>query len=262
MSATGKGAVQILFERVIHAFLSLIYYPAIDFYGSPVPLLTLITAALFLIGLGITLWRFRLPEYLLLNCYFWGFTLAVGLFALPPTADTYRMLVAIPPAVIMAAIALDQILEAVGVGWSNSRLAYAAITLLIILNISAHNAWIYYGDFAGRCLYADNTVGRFSSYLGSFARTVKREDAIYLLSDDIYRYGTHLSADYLSAGRSITNITEPVDTLEAAPGRVIIASPNRFDELTSWIAANPGGEVKYTYDCRNLIMISYYFPQR
>ena len=262
MSATGKGTVQILFERVIHAFLSLIYYPAIDFYGSPVPLLTLITAALFLIGLGITLWRFRSPEYLLLNCYFWGFTLAVGIFALPPTADTYRMLVVIPAAVIMAAIAIDQILEAVGVGWSSSRLAYAAITVLLILNISAHNVWVYYGDFAGRCLYADNMVGRFASYLGSVARTVKREDAIFLLSDDIYRYGTHLSADYLSNGRSITNVMDPVDTLEAIPGRVIIASPNRFDELTSWIADHPGGDVNYTYDCRNLIMISYYIPQR
>jgi hypothetical protein len=262
MSATGKGTVQILFERVIHAFLSLIYYPAIDFYGSPVPLLTLITAALFLIGLGITLWRFRSPEYLLLNCYFWGFTLAVGIFALPPTADTYRMLVAIPAAVIMAAIAIDQILEAVGVGWSSSRLAYAAITVLLILNISAHNVWIYYGDFAGRCLYADSTVGRFASYLGSFARTVKREDDIFLLSDDIYRYGTHLSADYLSNGRSITNVMDPVDTLEAIPGRVIIASPNRFEELTSWIANHPGGNVNYTYDCRNLIMISYYIPER
>jgi hypothetical protein len=104
-------------------------------------------------------------------------------------------------------------------------------------------------------------VGRFASYLGSFARTVKREDAIYLLSDDFYRYGTHLSVDYLSNGRSITNFTEPVDTLDTIPGRVIIASQNRFDELTSWIADHPGGDVNYTYDCHNLIMISYYSPE-
>jgi hypothetical protein len=84
-----------------------------------VPLLTLITAALFLIGLGITLWRFRSPEYLLLNCYFWGFTLAWA-YSPPPTADSTDA-GRHSPAVIMAAIALDQILEAVGVGWSNSR---------------------------------------------------------------------------------------------------------------------------------------------
>jgi hypothetical protein len=83
MAKTGQSAFQILAERVVHAFMSLIYYPAIDFYGSPVPMLTLISAALFLLGLGISLWRIRSTNYLLLNGYFWALTVAIGIFAIP-----------------------------------------------------------------------------------------------------------------------------------------------------------------------------------
>jgi hypothetical protein len=50
---TGHSAVQILVERIVHAFLSLIYYPAFDFYGSPPPKLSMVSATLFLAGVGI-----------------------------------------------------------------------------------------------------------------------------------------------------------------------------------------------------------------
>ena len=33
MQQTGASMPQVLFERVVHAFMALIYYPAIDFYG-------------------------------------------------------------------------------------------------------------------------------------------------------------------------------------------------------------------------------------
>ncbi len=55
MALSGHSAVRVLAERDLHAFMSLIYYPAFDFYGSTLPMLTLFTAALFLLGLGISL---------------------------------------------------------------------------------------------------------------------------------------------------------------------------------------------------------------
>ncbi|MEW6242189.1 MAG: glycosyltransferase family 39 protein, partial [Chloroflexota bacterium] len=42
MEVTGQSALEIFFGRAVHVFLSLIYYPAVDFYGSPVPPLSLI----------------------------------------------------------------------------------------------------------------------------------------------------------------------------------------------------------------------------
>ncbi|MGC1378893.1 MAG: glycosyltransferase family 39 protein, partial [Anaerolineales bacterium] len=53
---TGHNVYQILAQRVVHVFLSMIYYPAFDFYGASVPVLSRISAVLFLLGLGIVLW--------------------------------------------------------------------------------------------------------------------------------------------------------------------------------------------------------------
>ncbi len=260
MANTGQNALQVLGGRVLHAFLVLIYYPSIDFYGSSAPMLTLIAAALFLIGLGISLWRTRSRGFLLLNGYFWGITLATGIFAIPPSADSYRMLSALPAAIVLAAVGLDQVLELAGLGWKKSRLAYSVVTSVILVSLLTTNLWTYYVDFAGRCLYADNFQGRFASYLGSYARKTKPEDTIYLLSDDIYFYGSHASVDFLSNKRPIINVPAPADTLSAAAGEVIVANPNRFDELKAWAAAHPGGELKYVYDCTSLIMVVYQFP--
>jgi 4-amino-4-deoxy-L-arabinose transferase-like glycosyltransferase len=260
MASTGQSAVQILAGRVLHAFLSLIYYPALDFYGSPIPPLTLISATLFLIGLGVSLWRTHTQNYLLLNSYFLGFTLAVGIFAIPPSADTYRMLIALPAAILMAAIGLDQILAVVGLGWDMARLGYTLVASFTLLSLLATNLWTYFGDFAGNCRYADNLQGRFASYLGSYAHTVKPEDTIFLLSNDVYFYGSHASVDFLSQGRKIINVKESVDTVTVSSGEILVANPDRFDELKSWAAAHPGGGLQYFYDCSKTIMVVYQSP--
>jgi hypothetical protein len=260
MASTGHSAVQILTERIIHAFLSLIYYPAIDFYGSPVPTLTLVAATLFLIGLGVAIWRMRSPGFLLLNGYFWGFTLAIAIFSIPPSADSYRMLIVLPAALMLAAIGLDQILEVMGLGWNNSRIKYTVVTSLVLISLLATNLWNYFGDFGGRCLYSNNPQDRFASYMGSYAHTVKPEDTIYLLSNQVYFYGSHASVDFLSQGRKIINVNEPVDTLTPDAGVTIISNPDRFEELQTWALSHPGGELHYTYDCTKIIMMVYQFP--
>ena len=260
-AATGQAPVIILAERVTHAFLSLVYYPALDFYGSPVPPLTLFSAAFFLIGLGVCLIRTRNLNYLLVNAYFWGFTFSVGIFAIPPSADTYRMLTVLPAAILMAAVGFEAILGALGLAWEKSRVRYALFAGLVLVSLLATNLWTYYGEFAGRCLYADNTVGRFASYMGSYAGTVRPEDSIYLLSNDIFRYGTHASTDFLSGSHPIINVPDSVDTLTIKPGESILAVPDRFNELENWAAAHPGGQLHDFYDCKKIILVVYQIPE-
>ncbi len=260
MLTTGKSALQILAERVIHAFLSLNYYPAGDFYGSPIPILTLISSTLFFVGLGLILWRVKSPNFLLLNGYFWGFTVAVGVFAIPPSADAYRMLSALPPAMIISAYAFDQILGMLGVGWHQSHRKYVAITSIILVNLIVFNLWSYFYDFAGQCRYGSDTQTRFASYLGKFVSQVSKESDIYLLADDVFFYGSHLTVDFLSSKRTITNVKEPIDTIKIYPGDTIIANPNRIQELRDWVHLNPGGKLESQYDCDNLLLFSYQVP--
>ena len=260
MATTGMSAIRILAGRVAHTFLSLIYYPATDFYGSSMPPLSLFAAALFLIGLAIILFRVKSPFYLLLNGYFWALILAIGIFAIPPSADSYRTLTALPAAMLIAAIGFDQILNVLGMGWSTSRPGYSFVAISIIAAIIGLNMWTYYGDFVGQCRYGENLQGRFASFLGSYVATVQNESQVYLLSNDTYFYGSHASVDFLDHQRPITNINEPIDSLNLVSGETVIASPERINELETWARAHPGGQLHYRYDCTNTILLAYQVP--
>ena len=258
---SGIVTVQILGERFVHAFLSLIYYPSFDFYGSPIPILSMMTAALFLIGLGIVLWETRSERFLLLNGYFWAGTLSIALFAIPVSADTYRMLIVLPAALLMAAVGLDRLLQALGAGWAQAPKKYIAAAGVVLCSLMVYNLWVYYFDFAGRCLYgSDDPPTRYASYLGNYAGTFPRDTEIYLLSDPVYFYGSHLSVDFLSHQHPITNVSDPADTLQIKPGEVIVATPNRVDELRNWASTHPGGKLHNEYDCSNNILVSYEVP--
>jgi hypothetical protein len=170
------------------------------------------------------------------------------------------MLMALPPAIFMAALGLDQILELLGFGWKNNRNAYTLSTSAILISLFIFNMWTYYGDFAGKCRFGGNLVGRFASYLGSYAGAVENELPIYLLSDDLYFYGSHASTDFLSQGRAIINFPDPLETLNPVKGETIIANPDRIPELEEWARAHPGGDLHFRYDCENTILLAYTVP--
>jgi 4-amino-4-deoxy-L-arabinose transferase-like glycosyltransferase len=260
MQATGLSAVRILSDRVAHAFLSLIYYPAIDYYGSLIPVLSLFTGVFFLIGLGISLWRTRSITHLLLNGYFWVGPLAIGLFSIPATADSYRMLMILPAAILLAAIGLDTVLNSIGADWSRNRATYAGVTAFILICLFAFNQWTYFVDFAGKCRYGGDRQTRFASYLGRYVHNLQPAETVYLLSDDIFRYGTHPSVDFLTGGRIITNLPDAIDSAQPVSGEILIASPDRIPELYAWIREHPGGRLESFYDCQTLFLLAYHVP--
>jgi 4-amino-4-deoxy-L-arabinose transferase-like glycosyltransferase len=260
MASTGQGAVETLAGRVSHAFFSLFYFPASDFYGVRASMLGFILASFFLLGLGIAVWRTRYPGVLLLNGYFWAPTLAVGMFAVPPSADSYRMIITLPPIMIIAALGLDQVLQTFGVSWPDAKQAYAFWTAGVIASMLVFNLWTYFGDFASYCRYGNNLEGRFASYLGDYTRDVTSELAIYLLTDDDFFYGSHASASFLNRGREIINFSEPSDALDLVAGETVIAPPSRISELEDWVRSHPGGELHYRYDCDNAILLAYQVP--
>ncbi|HMZ08131.1 MAG TPA: glycosyltransferase family 39 protein, partial [Anaerolineales bacterium] len=260
MDLTGQGPLQILAGRFVHAFLSLFYYPAMDFYGSTVPMMSMVSSVMFMAGLGIAIWRIRNPVYLLLNGYLWGSVFAVGIFATPPSADSYRMLMAIPVAMLFAAQGLDAILDFLGLGWAVMRNAYRFAVSAVLASLIIFNLWTYYGDYAGKCRFASDLAGRFASYLGTEVGSITNELQVYLLSDGIYIHGSHPSTYFLSKSRAVVNFPDPIDMLDPVSGETIIAPPSRIEELQRWVHEHPGGELHYRYDCDNIILLAYRVP--
>lgn len=257
---TGKTAVQILAERVTHTFLSLNYYPAIDFYGARIPNLDLVTATLFILGLGYALWRTRSPHYLLLNGYFWAITVAIGVFALPPTADSYRMLAVLPAAALLAAIGLEQIFTMAQADDPGRNTIRIGLLTFILVSVFTLNARAYFWDFASQCRHGGEQYTRFASYLGNYLRAVNRHATVYLLSNEVFYYGIHSSIDFLSGGRPVNNWPDPLTTLTPLPQTVVVAIPSRVTELQEWAAQYPGGQFREQYDCENLMLVAYELP--
>ena len=260
MAATGQGAVPILAQRVGHVFLSFIYYPAIDFYGTLAPPLSLIVGTLFLFGLVISLARTRDHRFLLLNGYFWAVVLAIGIFAVPPTSDSYRILMALPAAMLLAALGLEQLLTVALSILPNDRLVQAGVAGFVLVSSFAINQWTYWVDFAGQCRYGNDPQTRFASYLGSYLGQLQRDTQVYLLSDDIFRYGTHGSVDFLSRNMPVTNVPASASTLQPSPHSAVIAPPSRIAELKGWADQHPGGTLQQFYDCTNPILLAYQMP--
>jgi 4-amino-4-deoxy-L-arabinose transferase-like glycosyltransferase len=259
---TGRSPVLILLERVTHAFLSINYYPSTDFYGAVIPLVDVLTSVLFLVGLVYAFWRWRNQRYLLLNGYFWAVTLAVGLFAVPPSADSYRMLIGLPGIILLAAVGLEQVLTVLTLADAPRRLPRVAFSLALIASILLLNWRAYWVDFITQCRYGGDQQTRFASYLGRYLAELDRDAQVYLLSNDILLYGTHSSVDFLSDGLPVTNVPESADSIPADPNTAVIAIGERAEELVAWAHAHPGGNLERQYDCDNLMLVAYVLPER
>lgn len=257
MAATGQNALQIMAGRAAHAFLTLNHLPAVDFYGARIPLLDLITATLFVTGLAYSLWRTRDSRYLLLNGYFWSLLLAIAIFAIPPTADSYRMLVTLPASMILAAAGLEQGLALLPLSGPNEQTTRRVIVGALLTAVLLLNARAYYVDFAARCRYGGDRSTRFASYLGNYLKTVDPETRVILLSDDELQYGTHASVDFLSGGNPVINWMEPVDALSINANTLVLAGPPRQMELREWARTQPTGSLTHLTDCDQPMLLVY-----
>ena len=257
MARTGQSAPEILLGRVAHALLSLNHLPAIDFYGARIPLLDIVTSTLFVVGLMYALWRTRDAGYLLLNGYFWSLTLGIAIFSVPPSADSYRMLVVLPAAALLAAAGLKQGLVTLSLAGPDRRWARLAVTSSLLAAVLALNFRAYFVDFAGKCQYGGDRATRFASYMGNYLSTVDPEATVYLLSDNELRYGTHASVDFLSGNRPVTNWTAPVDQIKVNADTIVLAGPTRADELRGWADAQTGGHLVQEFDCTQPMLLAY-----
>jgi hypothetical protein len=261
--ARGVSPAAIEAERVRHAYAALVTEPAtVGNYGIPRPLLSPITATLLPAGLVLLVVRGarrRDPWSLFLPLQFAALTVAVGAFALPPESDAYRMTVAFPYVMILSGFAMDfgiRLLSRVTPG-AAARLGVPACVLLTVFSI---NFRLYYGDYAGNCLFTTADADRFAYYLGQYARDLPPDTSVYLLCDDTLRYGTHYSVDFLMGRRSVVNWREDVSTLTIPPKTALVAVPRREDELEAWARKHPGGRYLREHHCDDLILVAYIPP--
>jgi len=92
-----------------------------------------------------------------------------------------------------------------------ARLGYLVAVGLVVSTTLGFNLWAYFGQFAGQCLYGrDSPPARFASFLGKYLGHLQPHVDSYLLSDELFFFGSHASAQFLGAGHVIQNFAAPI----------------------------------------------------
>jgi len=263
VTVVGQPAYVILLQRFVHVCQTIFILPFQDFYWAPAPVLDLITSVLFIVGVFLALRRTRDPKIMLLNGWFWSGVVAISLFAIPPSADWYRLFMVLPAMCIFAAF-----------GWAHitslaqrlARVEQRTITtwgVVLVLCVAALNLKIYFVDFGRSCLYGGNDLSsRRASLLGDYLRTQPAFDQAYLLKDDSFVHGVFPSTDYLSNSIPVNNLDVPFTPPDAHGSTLFIIVPSREFERVALSAYAPGGVTTRVTDCGKLMFLAYrvYIP--
>ena len=262
---TGKHQALVLGELFLAALGTFTQRPFIDFYGVGVPTLDKLTGIFWTFGLALALWQTFNRRVIVLNGWFWGGVVALGVTTVPPSTYHYRLLVVLPAAMIMAAHACDTLLRrverereqslpnlsAAQLGSLQKGLAVVALAFIAYSNLTT-----YFGVFAGACKY-ETIETRQAGLLGRYLHGLPRETDVFVLPQEHgFRAGPFRSVDFLSGRMELTNIDEPLGAeLPAAlkgageDGLLVVAVPGRADELELVEAWYPGGQRMALLDC-------------
>jgi hypothetical protein len=262
MMNTGKSAFMILLERLIHVCQAIFILPFQDFYWAPAPVLDLITSILFIVGAFLAIRRTRDPKILLLNGWFWSGVVSIAFFAIPPSADSYRLFMVLPAMCVLAALGWAHITSLAKRLANVQQKTIVAWTVVLILLVAAINLKTYYVDFGRSCRYdGPDFSARRASLLGDYLHSVPAFDHAFLLNDT-FSYGVFPSTDYLSGSIPMANLPAPFVMPDTHGSTLFILVPSREADRVILSQIAPGGTSTRITDCGNLMFLAYrvYIP--
>lgn len=255
---TGQAIPFILADRLAHVVLSIFVLPFQDFYWAPAPVLQTIPAVLFLIGVVVSLRNTTQLPFLLLNGWLWSSILSIAVFVIPPSADSYRLVMALSAMMILAGCGWKRLITLIHPGRLITARSVPAWTVALLCLSALIDLKTYFVDFAKGCRYINGELrGRRSTYIGEYLKREQPFDHAYLLGNEYYRTGIHPSLDYLSGNAPVQDIFEPFVAVPQRGSLVFIIIPSRAEELKVIKTFADEGEVTRVADCNRLSFIGY-----
>lgn len=261
----GVTTWQILGEQFRDAWLNFNYYDVGSFYEASVPMLGLLTGALFVMGFAYTIAHWRDKRFLLLHLWFWIPLLVGQVMMIYPRGAAYRTLSLLPPVCIMAGIALVKLADLVV-----PRLARreAWITAAIVAALVWEGGWnthYYFGVWAPRSRFSDFST-EAASLMADYMHELGPNYQTYVLATSNFRAGTWAVMDYIAKGQRYVDIDDalPAALPTVPPGQrmAFIFAPERAAELLVVESAFPGGQAMEHYLGGTLYFVTYEWPGR
>lgn len=277
----GQGPLHLALAQTREAALAFVGAPAVQFYFSTQPMLTVLWAALAVLGVVLAARRLRELRFLMPL----AFVLVGGtVLALASNTSTsaYRITAAIPALACLAAVALSALVDAAH-GVEASPRARSMTAGLVAGLIVGFELWAYFGSFAPGCAFwgrpsaitsaAGERVGPVGTYGAVFALTFPEtnlgafESVGYLTGRAVHPLATSEPLSAVSAPdapapeRTIWDVdtgTSPeaiADRIDDGPHPVlVIAAPDRMSELDALRARYPSATTGVDMWCAESVL--------
>ncbi len=243
MAATGKGALEILFEQFARTILVFIASAAPgNFFNSPQPYLTLLGSILFLAGMAYAFACISEPRYFILINWFWMPVLFGGILTLNPPANT-RMLMTTPAVAILVGVGAYKLLEYLHrFNMLNARL-FAPVFLVLASILAYQNIRFYMVEYPAN-YYFENANGEYAMEVGQMVEALGEDIQVYILGEPrlFAEFPTFL---FIAPDNPRTNLgAAGLPAFELAPGQnaAFFAIPENRAWIDEISRKYPGGE--------------------
>lgn len=258
--ATGRSTLSVLFDQFMKAVLAFNYsYDPTVFYQPAIPLLQFVPSLFFVFGLAYALRSWRKHAFFLL-CLWFLMVMVFGGALLENPPASYRLLLSIPPVVILVALGIERFAVSIQTALGRSPGVRLALSLGLVLICCYQSVHFYFGPYSHSYRFADvntevgNAMGHYLSTLGS-------EYRCYFLGSPrmFWNYPTiELFAPRITGTDVIKPITGDLSFVSADKRAVFVALPERRRELDVVFGTYPEGEIREFPGKRNqLLFIAY-----
>ncbi len=263
MQRTGKTMLAVVFGQFLKAALAYNYYPDPTFWYHPgIPLLQFVASVFFIFGLTYAVGQWRKREYFLIVIWLLLVLIFGGmLLENPPTSP--RLVLSIPPVVLLMTIGVVRVAGLLQRALQRSRETMIAATLIVVLALSYQSLHFYFGKYTPSHEFAGQNT-EVADRLGKYLRVLGPGYQCYFFGPPRI-YFRMATVPYLARGVEGMDVKEPIrDSVEFVnPDRdaVFVFLPERRNELDVVLRYYPSGQLREFRNQKNEILFVAYEVQ-
>lgn len=263
MQRTGKTMLAVVFGQFLKAALAFNYYPDPTFWYHPgIPLLQFTASVFFVFGLTYAIGQWRKREYFLIVTWLL-FVLIFGgaLLENPPTSP--RLVLSIPPVVLLMVIGIVRVAGQLQRALQRSREVMVAATLIVTLALGYQSVHFYFAKYTPSHEFAGPNT-EVADRLGKYLRVLGPGYQCYFFGPPRI-YFRMATVPYLARDVAGMDIREPiqdrVDFVNPDRDAVFVFLPERRNELDVVLRYYPSGQLREFRNKKNEILFVAYEVQ-
>jgi hypothetical protein len=221
MQITGQPGWRILANQLWLSMQAFTNTNLRHWYIPEVPMLRMYAAGFFLLGLAVIGFEWKKPQHWLLLMWLGVYVVSGGMSESTPAAQRY--IGAAPAAAIVLGYALASISDRLATALKRGALAFAVISMAIVLLLAASDVNFYFNDFSNRGDYSGPNTA-IADFLADYLKTKPEGTQVAFFGQPRMGYRSISTLPYLAPHVIALDFAQPLGSAEnpvIEPGPVV-----------------------------------------